>query len=476
MKLSEAVAQLIEYAKENLMLDDYDVILVKNRLYDCLQKPAEDCVLSAADVDKAVACETPDKLLDNLLDCAGIKENREVYKDKITDIISALPHAVQQQFDDCRTGDEAMEFLYDYSVKNYYVKRALLDANPRGEKKLAGGKIAYTINLSRPEGGGYGKDLTYPPCAVCAENEGCGMRGRRNLRKADVELGGERWLWQFSPYGYFKQHGIAVSYEHRPMTVDEKTFSNLLEFVDKFPSFFIGCNAALPGVGGSVLTHDHYQGGPAVLPMQSRPIAVEVGEVDGVKVGVVDWYASVVRLTGKDRAAVVKRAERIRAEYSVYSSADYKIVAEDENGFHNAVAPVALKTKDGYQLDLIFKNNRCDEAHPLGIFHVPEKYQCIKKEAIGLIEAQGLFVLPGRLKEEFETLADGLIGSKPLPIAMNAFMTFRDEVKASAKITDKKSANEAMQNKLVEALADILRATAPFPDFAATAQFVKGTL
>ena len=240
----------------------------------------------------------------------------------------------------------------------------------------------------------------YPACSICKENEGYAYGGqiRSTLRTVPVELGGEEWFWQFSPYAYFNQHGIAVNSEHVPMKVDASAIEKLFDFIDFMPEYFIGCNAALPRIGGSVLTHDHFQGGAKTMPMHKAGALIKLKnkEYPYIDMCVVDWYNSVLRLSCSNREKLIEFAVKINDAWSVYSDESVGIIAKTD-AQHNAITPIVRKDADKYVMEIIFRNNRTDKEFPDGIFHAHPEYQNIKSESIGLIEAMGLFVLPGRL-------------------------------------------------------------------------------
>lgn len=471
MNAYECVEALLTYAADNLLLDELDETYTRNKLFAFLGLTPKETVLTA-EAEAAADAEYPDDMLNELVAALKVEgEEAALIKDGVTDIISLSPHEIADQFDSqyAISPKKATDFLYDYCVKNYYVKKAALLKNPTGGETRKGGDIRYTINLARPEFGGAG-DQTYPKCNICLENEGCAKKLRRNLRTVPLVLADEDWFWQYSPYGYFNEHGIAVSVEHRPMGVNAKTIERLLDFVDAYPHYFIGSNAALPGIGGSVLSHDHYQGGGEKLPMQNAGVCKNVLSSDDLTVDVIDWYAAAVRVQSTDREKIVDAFEKLSNAWNAYSNPSYNIVACDEGGQHNAVAPIMRKDGDKYILDIVFKNNRTDEAHPLGIFHVPDKYLCIKKESIGLIEAQGLFVLPGRLKEQLQSLEAALAKNK-LDENLKDFAEFAAEIPDPAKNT-----KEKIQTHLIDVLAAILEATSPFPTKDATCAFAKAAL
>lgn len=247
------------------------------------------------------------------------------------------------------------------------------------------------------------------------------MPARQNIRIIPFELDGEEWFMQFSPYRYFEQHVIAVCKEHRPMCVSDATFARMADFVDMFPHYFIGSNAALPIVGGSILAHDHYQGGKKVLPVFSRPARryFKVSGYGDVNVSVVDWYNSIVRIESKNRKQAIEVANMFRRAWDCYSDESVNVLCATQNGEekiqHNAITPILSINDDGeYQFNLILRNNRTDDEHPYGIFHPRAELHNIKQESIGIIEVMGLFILPGRLAGEMTQIRNILTGKTPL--------------------------------------------------------------
>ncbi|MEE1296901.1 MAG: hypothetical protein UHD09_08775 [Bifidobacterium sp.] len=246
-----------------------------------------------------------------------------------------------------------------------------------------------------------------------------------------VELDGRPWFWQFSPYGYFNEHGICVNREHTPMRVDRATLVELLDFVDQFPGYFLGCNAALPRIGGSVLAHDHFQGGGETLPMQVAPALAEmrVPGVEDLVVEVLDWPASAVRLVSRSREAIVEAGERLRAGWCAYRDPELGIEPTGPDGaVQSSVSPSVRVTDRGYEMCVILRNNAVSDEYPLGVFHAHPEYFFIKQEPIGLIEAQGLFVLPGRLVSQLDALEEAVLRGE-LPPDLEAFRLSYDEVR-----------------------------------------------
>ncbi|MBO5215825.1 MAG: UDP-glucose--hexose-1-phosphate uridylyltransferase [Clostridia bacterium] len=415
MLIYSQIEQLLQYAQSHLLLDDYDVVYTRNKLLTALK--LEDYIEYEVDVDKIEEMTCPDDVLNPIVDYAinnGIitEDDREEFGDKIMDIVSLRPSQIVDMFENlhARNSAKAFDWLNDYGVKNDYIKATKIARNKHWEAKSTKGKLEITINLSKPEKSNKDtakllktKSSSYPACMICRDNVGFAGHGvfRQTLRTVPLDLGGEEWFWQFSPYAYFNQHGIAINGDHTPMKVVPETVVKLLDFVDYAPMYFIGCNAALPIVGGSILTHDHFQGGLKQLPMHKAPDLKKYKHADYpyVDTTVVDWYNSVIRLTSTSRKTLQEYAGKIIEAWKQYSDESVDIIANDGEQ-HNAITPIARKSGDKYIVELILRNNCTSEQYPDGIYHVHPENQNIKSEAIGLIEAMGLFILPGRLNRQ----------------------------------------------------------------------------
>ena len=421
-EVCESIDRLISYARARLGLSARNEVYVRNTVldlvgldsYDGDGKDYEDRSVSQLLRELVEACER-----------AGLPaaEAPERLTDSVMGALMLSPEAVEEAFAAhmALSSEEATQWLYSYSVLSDYVKKEKLDANPRFS---ADNGLIVTINRAKPEFRDPKKAVSgnsvkggYPKCTICRENEGYFGRNKRTLRTVTLELDGEEWFWQFSPYGYFHEHGIAVNAKHTPMHVDRQTFVKLMQFVDLFPHYFIGCNAALPRIGGSVLAHDHFQGGGEVLPLHNAKISIPLTHPDfpDITAGVLDWFGTAVRIIGKDAQRVADCCEVVRKAWCSYEDAERGIIAEDQDGIHSAVSPTVVKTAQGYEMNLILRNNITTEQYPDGVFHAHPEFHVIKKESIGLIEAQGLFILPGRLVEELAVLEDLLVSGGELP-------------------------------------------------------------
>jgi len=432
MIIDVAVENLIQYAKSHLLLDDLDEMYVRNSVLDLLK--VDSYTQYEIDEDAIDEMNCPDEIIAPLVSYAlsngVIKEGEEDYfATKLMGLVSLKPSEVVDMFDDLHAHSpaKAFEWLHDYSIKNDYIKLTAISRNKHWEAKSTKGKLEITINLSKPEKSNKDtaklvgqKASTYPACAICKENVGFAGHGtlRQNLRYIPLNLGGEEWFWQFSPYAYFNQHGIAINGEHTPMKVSKKTVERLLDFVDYAPAYFIGCNAALPIVGGSILTHDHYQGGLKSLPMHKAPNLKKFKSEDFpyIETYIVDWYNSAIRLVSTNKEMLIEYAGEIIDAWENYTDESVGVISKT-TAQHNAVTPIARRTKDknkndAYCVEIILRNNRTDERYPDGIFHVHPEFQNIKSEAIGLIEAMGLFILPARLDRQLKEVEAYLVGAK----------------------------------------------------------------
>lgn len=450
MIIDASIERLLQYAQSHLLLDDLDVIYKRNVLLDLLQ--IKDYTLYEVDYEAIDAMENPDEVLAPILAYAlekGIISpgQEEYFGNKVMDIVSLMPSQIVDLFEETHDKSEqkAFEWLHDYCIKNDYIKSSKIARNKHWEAKSTKGKLEITINLSKPEKSNKdtaklvgAKPSGYPACMICRDNEGCGHNLRQNLRTIPLELAGEDWFWQFSPYAYFNQHGIAINGEHTPMKVNKQTICKLLDFVDYAPGYFIGCNAALPIVGGSILTHDHFQGGAKVLPMHKAPNLKKYKSADYpyIETYAIDWYNTAIRLVSANKKMLAEYAGMIIEAWQNYDDETADILHATDNQ-HNAVTPIARKTKDknkneAYCVELILRNNRTNEQYPDGIFHVHPEYQNIKSESIGLIEAMGLFILPARLDRQLKEVEAYLVGAKKYVRA-----ALEDDMKIHANMIEK---------------------------------------
>ena len=426
------VARLLDYAQNNLYLSDLDAIYAQNQLLDTLglTEPCQEPKLGAYDIYDVMNALSDFAVRKKIID-ENAKSNFET---KLMGFVMPSPSTVVEMFDNeasYKGIDKACDFLCKLGFDSLYLRGKDFEKNIVWQHDSQRGKVIVTINLSKPEKTPEQVRLAkevktgYPKCVLCQNMLGfvgnAAMPARQNIRIIPFELDGEEWFMQFSPYRYFEQHVIAVCKEHRPMCVSDATFARMADFVDMFPHYFIGSNAALPIVGGSILAHDHYQGGKKVLPVFSRPARryFKVSGYGDVNVSVVDWYNSIVRIESKNRKQAIEVANMFRRAWDCYSDESVNVLCATQNGEekiqHNAITPILSINDDGeYQFNLILRNNRTDDEHPYGIFHPRAELHNIKQESIGIIEVMGLFILPGRLAGEMTQIRNILTGKTPL--------------------------------------------------------------
>ena len=422
--------KLLRYAQKFLHLKARDVIYMRNLLLRefKLDEPAEDAgdlsFIDTLDVPDVIVSELEAYAVENGLIQEGLEN---LYSTYIMGILSPLPSRVNETFYKIKEEqgiEKACEYFYDLSIKNNYVQKTAIGRNLKWEYQDGDKYLEITVNLSKPEKDNkeIAKLLTapkkakYPACFLCKENEGfegtATHPARENIRTISLTMGGEPWFVQYSPYAYYNEHMIAISEKHTPMHIAADTVDKVLDFVDFFPNYMIGSNASLPIIGGSILNHEHFQGGEHLMPMHHAPVkkAFSAKGFDDVKVGIVDWYNSVIRLESKNRDSIKKLAVKIIESWEKYTDESCTIFAETDGVRHNSLSPVC-RIKDGvYVMDMILRNNLTSEEYPDGIFHAHPEYHNIKKEGIGLIEAMGLFILPGRLKKQLNMIAEILCG------------------------------------------------------------------
>lgn len=419
--MKEHLSALLKYGTERGMITEFDENYAVNKIL----------ALIGGDEFEKVPCrdfKNIDEILEGLIDFAAehgkLEDNTVTYRDilaaEIMDNLTPRPSELNRIFFDKyqKSPQEATDYFYELSKNNNYIMTERVKKNIIWKTKTRYGELDITINLSKPEKdpkeiakAKLQKQTGYPKCLLCAEN--VGIKGnanhppRTNHRIIPLELAGERWYLQYSPYVYYNEHCISFSSNHTPMKIEKATFDRLLGFVEQFPHYFIGSNSDLPIVGGSILTHNHFQGGNYEFAMAKQPIKKKF-TFDGyedVEAGIVDWALSTIRLICEDRTRLSELGEKILNKWRGYSDEDNDIIAYTD-ALHNTVTPIARKRNGKYELDIILRNNRTNEEHPDGIFHAHKEYHYIKKEGIGLIEAMGLAVLPPRLTTQFGELTD----------------------------------------------------------------------
>ncbi len=421
-KISAEIQRLVQFGLKHKLLQENDCVFAINRILNVL-KLQEFCPVSIA--EENLPCAEP--ILNNILDWAfkqGLfPEDTTTYRDLFdTELMACImprPSEVIRLFDElyAQSPKAATDYYYDLSRSSNYIRVDRVAKDKLWKVPTAYGDIIITVNLSKPE-----KDPKaiaaarntvqsgYPKCALCRENEGFAgnltQAPRANHRLIPISLCGERWFLQYSPYVYYNEHCIILNEQHVPMKISRKAFEHLLDFVTLFPHYFIGSNADLPIVGGSILTHDHFQGGSFEFPMMKAPVYrnIQFDGYEDIDSGLVHWPMSVIRLSGTNKSRLCDLADKILTKWRDYSDEQANILAFSGEIPHNTITPVARRCGERFVLDLVLRNNRTTAEHPLGIFHPHAEYHHIKKENIGLIEVMGLAILPARLKSELETL------------------------------------------------------------------------
>ncbi len=428
MNINVAVKSLVRYAISNGMIEKWDEIWAINTVCQALNMDSfEDCEAENAELEDILA---------SILDYAvenGLCEDSVVYRDlfdtKIMGLLTPKPSEVISKFHFLYSRDKkaATDYYYKLCQDSDYIRRYRIKNDLKWITKTEYGDIDITINLSKPEKDPKAiaaalkmKTTSYPKCALCKENEGYMGRvnhpARQNHRIIPMTLGGDNFYLQYSPYVYYNEHCIVFNAEHTPMKIDKPAFTKLLDFVEKFPHYFVGSNADLPIVGGSILTHEHFQGGNYEFAMAKAPIETEVtfSGFEDVQAGIVKWPMSVIRIIGTDKARLVELADKVLTTWRGYTDKDSFIYAKTEGTPHNTITPIARMRNGKFELDLVLRNNITTEDCPLGYYHPHPEYHHIKKENIGLIEVMGLAVLPSRLKNEMAVLGKAMVNGEDI--------------------------------------------------------------
>ena len=431
MTRDEALSALLDYALKRELIAPEERIWAANQLLEVLKLDGWQ------DPGEPAAGQPLDRILAVLLDDAagrGLPDTdtaarRDALDTALMGRLTPRPAQVRERFRALyRTGPrQATDWFYRFSGDTNYIRRDRIARDLKWQTDTDYGPLEITVNLSKPEkdprdiaAAARAVPSAYPPCALCRENEGYAGRtdhpARQNHRVIPLTLGGETWYLQYSPYVYFNEHCICLSGVHRPMAIDRACLARLLEFVTLFPHYFIGSNADLPIVGGSILSHDHFQGGRHAFPMERAPVErqVQLRCTPDVRAGIVRWPMSVLRLTGRDAEALLNAGEQVTAAWRTYDDPALGILSHSGDTPHNTVTPIARRRGADYELDLVLRNNRTTAEHPLGLFHPHAGLHHIKRENIGLIEVMGLAVLPARLQPELAAVSRGLLSGADL--------------------------------------------------------------
>lgn len=476
--LQESIKKLVQYGIDTGLTPECERIYTTNLLLEVMKEDEyldPDCDLSQIVLEDVLA-----DLLDEAV-ARGIIEDSIVYRDlfdtKLMNCLMPRPAQVQEKF--AKTYEQspqaATDYFYNLSQNSDYIRRYRVCKDKKWTVDTKYGTLDITINLSKPEkdpkaiaAAKNAKQSSYPKCLLCVENEGYAGRtnhpARENHRIIPLTMNGTKWGFQYSPYVYYNEHCIVFNGEHTPMKIEKATFVKLFDFVKTFPHYFLGSNADLPIVGGSILSHDHFQGGHYTFAMEKAPVIEEftVAGFEDVKAGIVKWPLSVIRLSCVDEKRIIELADHILQVWRGYTDEDAFIFAETDGEPHNTITPIARKRGDMFELDLALRNNITTEEHPLGVYHPHDKLHHIKKENIGLIEVMGLAVLPSRLKGEMESLADAIVGGadirsdETLEKHADWVDEFMAEYKAAGVAVDASNVEEILQQEVGKVFCQVL--------------------
>ena len=473
--LQESIKKLVQYGIDAGLTPECERIYTTNLLLDCMKEDEytdPDCDL------KNIVLED---VLKNLLDEAvkrGIIEDSVTYRDlfdtKLMNCLCPRPSQVIDKFNDIyknKGAEAATDYFYNLSRNSDYIRTYRVKKDLKWTTETDYGTLDITINLSKPEkdpkaiaAAKNAKQSAYPKCQLCMENEGYAGRtnhpARENHRIIPITINDSKWGFQYSPYVYYNEHCIVFNGIHTPMKIERATFVKLFDFIKLFPHYFLGSNADLPIVGGSILSHDHFQGGHYTFAMEKAPIIKEftVKGFEDVKAGIVKWPLSVIRLQCKDEKRIIDLAEHILNVWRGYTDEAAFIFAETDGEKHNTITPIARKRGDLFELDLALRNNITTEEHPLGVYHPHAHLHHIKKENIGLIEVMGLAVLPSRLKGEMEQLADFIVNGKDLRSdeALAKHADWVDEFSKNYDKIDESNVHEILKQEIGKVFCQVL--------------------
>lgn len=479
MNIQTAIESLLKYALEKELIEKEDIIFTRNRLLELF-------LLENYNIEENSKIYPLNEILKAMVDYAistGILENdtlnnRDLFDTKIMGILTPRPSEVIKKFWRLHKNspEQATDYYYNFSQATDYIRKYRIEKNKKWKFETDYGVLDITINLSKPEKDP--KDIilqknsvssSYPKCLLCKENEGykgsINHPARQNHRIIPITINNEEWGFQYSPYVYYNEHSIAFKFEHMPMKIDRSTFAKLLDFVKLFPHYFIGSNADLPIVGGSILEHDHYQAGKYsfALTKSNFEQIFEIPNYEDIKFGIVKWPMSVLRIEGKDTERIIEISSKILDLWKNYSDTSVGIYAFTRQTPHNTITPIVRKNKDYYQVDLVLRNNITSEKYPLGVFHPHNELHNIKKENIGLIEVMGLAVLPSRLKNEIEEIKTYILENKDIKEnkQLSKHLEWIESFKNNYKI-NKNNIDEIFENEIGKVFLRVLEDSGVF--------------
>lgn len=473
MNVFSAIEELLDYGESRRLIKSEDRIYTRNLILDVLHLDAME------EAESSGKAELQD-ILKCLLDYAceqNLIENSVTYRDlfdtKIMNCLMPRPSEVIAQFKKYynESPERATDYYYDLSRASDYIRTYRVKNDMKWVAETPYGKMDITINLSKPEkdpkaiaAAAKMKSASYPKCMLCKENEGYAGRinhpARENHRIIPITVDSQDWFLQYSPYVYYKEHCIIFNGEHTPMKIDRSAFKKLLDIIKFLPHYFVGSNADLPIVGGSILSHEHFQGGHYEFAMAKAPVEekLEFDSFDDVEAGIVKWPMTVIRLSGKNTDRIVDLADKILTAWRSYTDEEAFIFAETDGVPHNTITPIARKRGEKFELDLVLRNNITTEEYPDGVYHPHPEYHHIKKENIGLIEVMGLAVLPARLKNEMNDLAKAIVEGKDIADdeVLGKHSEWVDEIKAKYDNIDKYNIDDILKKEIGIVYSSIL--------------------
>ena len=488
----EAVDRLIEYAKANLLLDDYDEGFVRREIFELFGADTyvvDHDILGEEDFEaEETNADRPDALLYALMTgaaSAGLStgDDSEQLKIKVMNILSAKNSVVADTFNDFSSFSELknprdMNFLYGFLAKNYFFKKTAVERNPRFKTGYTGGDIEVTIDKNDQVVKNHAIRADYPKCVYCEESVGYVPAYFANKRTAYITLGGKEYLWSFLPYGFMPKHGILSEKEHKGYRIDKDTIGTLMDFVDKYPSFFIGCDAPITGAGAEGMGHMYYQAGEENLPIQRTlpDIKLEFPKYPLAEISILKWYNNVIRITTQSRQVLTEIAEEIRLAWENYTDESLGIIAKDKNGQHNGVSYTLKKLPNGrYLLDIILRSNITSKKYPEGVFTTHPENKVIKESDNNMLDAQGLFVLPGRTDSQIKMLCECLAERQNLPEEIEEFRSMYDGIiKEYGRDMTHVEAGIYVKTAFCRTCQSILKNIAVFEKSEDTAEFLTG--
>lgn len=465
--INSLIRQLVNYGLDKELVAKEDEVYTINRILEVLkldEYTEPETVPKNSELEQILA-----GMLDFAYDRGLIESNSVAYRDlmdtKIMGCLTPAPSVVISKFNNFykESPQKATDFYYNFSCDTDYIRRYRIAKDMKWTADTEYGRLDITINLSKPEkdpkaiaAARNSKQSAYPKCQLCVENEGYAGRlnhpARETHRIMPITIDGSQWGFQYSPYVYYNEHCIVLNSEHIPMKIDESAFRKLFDFIKLFPHYFIGSNADLPIVGGSILTHEHFQGGHYEFAMERASIKKEITikGYEDVKAGIVNWPMSVIRISHSDSERLVKLAAHILDTWRGYTDEDVFIFAETEGEPHNTITPIARMRNDKYELDLVLRNNITTKEQPLGVYHPHKELHHIKKENIGLIEVMGLAVLPARLKNEMKKLGEFIVAGKDIRSdeELEKHADWVDEFKPQYDSIDENNVDEILKKEI----------------------------